>query len=282
LTATIIDGRTVAARVLESVRARVAVLHARDVRPALAFVLVGESAPARLYARRIERQAQPLGIELRPVQLPADLTREQLDQTVWDLSQDESVDGILVQMPLPERIGDADLSELIDPRKDVDGITIQNAGRLYLEMPGQFPSTALAMIELLDAYDVDPRGKDVVVVGRSKVVGHPLAELLIRRDATVTVAHRRTRDLGRHTRHADIVLVAAGQPNLITGDMLKPGVVVIDAGMNPTAEGVVGDVDFEAARQVACAVTPVPGGVGPVTNAVLLRNLVQSAEWRHA
>ncbi|GAC1321169.1 MAG: bifunctional methylenetetrahydrofolate dehydrogenase/methenyltetrahydrofolate cyclohydrolase FolD [Chloroflexota bacterium] len=280
MTARIIDGRAVATAVLDSISARAADLQAREIHPALAFVMVGQSEPARLYARRLHTLARPLGIECREVHLPLAATQKELESTVCILSRDAQVDGILVQMPLPSHLTHANLGELLDARKDVDGITIDNAGRLYLEMPGHFPSTALAMMEILDSCGVNVTGKHAVVVGRSKIVGHPVAELLLRRDATVTVTHRQTRDLASHTRRAEILMVGAGEPHLVRGDMLLPGVVVVDAGINPTANGLVGDVHFEQAKLVAAAISPVPGGVGPVTNAVLLRSVVASAEQR--
>lgn len=282
MTASVIDGKAIAASILEAVAGRSSELQARDIHPLLTFVMVGESVPARLYANRLDKLARPLGIEVRRMLLPESVLQVELERTVCELSADDSVDGILVQMPLPDHLTHARLSELIDPRKDVDGITIQNAGRLYLELPGQFPSTALAMMEVLEACNIDVPGKVAVIVGRSKVVGHPVAELLLRYDATVVVTHRQTRDLRSHTRQAEILMVAAGEPHLITGSMLRPGAVVIDAGINPTPGGIVGDVAFEEAREVVSAITPVPGGVGPVTNAVLLRGLVASAEQRHA
>jgi methylenetetrahydrofolate dehydrogenase (NADP+)/methenyltetrahydrofolate cyclohydrolase len=214
--------------------------------------------------------------------MPATITHQDLRCEIAALNADAAVDGILVQMPLPDHLNISDLSPVIDPHKDVDGITVRNAGRLYLGLPGQAPSTALAMMQILDWSGHNPTGKHAVVVGRSNVVGHPVTELLLHRDATVTVTHRQTDDLGQYTRQADILLVAAGEPHLIGEHMIKPGVVVVDAGINVTPDGVMGDVDFEACRERASAITPVPGGVGPVTNAVLLRNVVHSAEHRAA
>jgi methylenetetrahydrofolate dehydrogenase (NADP+)/methenyltetrahydrofolate cyclohydrolase len=212
--------------------------------------------------------------------LASDVSLGDLDGEVAALNADDRVDGILVQMPLPHHLTSVDLSMIIDARKDVDGLTVHNAGKLYLGMSGQIPSTALAMTHILHVSGINPTGSHAVVVGRSNVVGHPVAELLLQCDATVTVAHRNTRDLGGITREADILMVGAGEPHLITAGMVKPGVVIVDAGINPTPSGVVGDVDFEACREIASAITPVPGGVGPVTNAIVLSNLVDSAEQR--
>jgi methylenetetrahydrofolate dehydrogenase (NADP+)/methenyltetrahydrofolate cyclohydrolase len=214
--------------------------------------------------------------------MSVDISHRDLQCEIAALNQDHAVDGILVQMPLPEHLSIADLSPVIDPHKDVDGITVHNAGRLYLGLSGQAPSTALAMMQILDWSGNNPTGRHAVVVGRSNVVGHPVTELLLHRDATVTVTHRQTDDLGHYTRQADILMVAAGEPRLIEEHMIKPGVVIVDAGINVMPDGVVGDVDFEACAAKAAAITPVPGGVGPVTNAVLLRNLVHSAEHRAA
>lgn len=282
MTAKVIDGKAVAERVLRSVGARASRLKARGIHPHLSFVMIGDSPPARVYANRLEKLARPLGVDFHRVHLDESARQSELERAVCDLSHDVSIDGILVQMPLPDHLSHTNLGDLIDPRKDVDGITVRNAGRLYLEMPGQFPSTALAMMEILDSCGVSATGKDAVVVGRSKVVGHPVAEMLMWRDATVTVTHRQTKDLASHTRRAEILMVAAGEPHLITGDMLLPGAVVIDAGINATPHGLVGDVAFEQAVSVVSAITPVPGGVGPVTNAVLLRSVLSSAEERHA
>jgi methylenetetrahydrofolate dehydrogenase (NADP+) / methenyltetrahydrofolate cyclohydrolase len=280
LAAEILDGRKISAQVLESVKQRVEGLEESGIHPTLCFVTIGESEPALMYVSRLEKLAARVGIRVRRKSLPLDVSLGDLDSEVADLNEDNEVDGILVQMPLPDHLTAADVSVLIDPRKDVDGLTVHNAGKLYLEMPGQVPSTALAMTHILHVSGIDPMGAHAVVVGRSNVVGHPVAELLLQCDATVTVIHRATRDLGAVTREADILMVGAGEPHLIKADMVKPGVVIVDAGINVTESGVVGDVDFDACREVARAITPVPGGVGPVTNAMLLRNLVDSAEQR--
>jgi methylenetetrahydrofolate dehydrogenase (NADP+)/methenyltetrahydrofolate cyclohydrolase len=201
-----------------------------------------------------------------------------LEALIAELNDDEAVDGVLVQMPLPDHLQHTDLSDLLAYRKDVDGITVLNAGHLYLGAPGHYPPTAVAMMELLRESGASPAGQTAVVVGRSNVVGHPVAELLLHAHATVIVTHRHTPTLGDFTRAADILMVGAGEPHLITGDMVKPGAVVIDAGINVTDAGVVGDVDAAAVEARAAALTPVPGGVGPVTNAILLRHVTDSAE----
>lgn len=280
MAAEILDGRKISASVLDSVKQRVEGLQESGIHPALCFVTIGESEPALMYVSRLEKLATRVGISVCRRALPYDVSLGDLDSEVAGLNEDDHVDGILVQMPLPHHLTSVDLSMIIDPRKDVDGLTVHNAGKLYLGMTGQVPSTAVAMTHILHVSGIEPTGKHAVVVGRSNVVGHPVAELLLQCDATVTVAHRTTRDLAAVTREADILMVGAGEPHLITVDMVKPGVAIVDAGINPTEFGVVGDVDFEACREVASAITPVPGGVGPVTNAIVLRNLVDSAEQR--
>jgi methylenetetrahydrofolate dehydrogenase (NADP+) / methenyltetrahydrofolate cyclohydrolase len=276
----VIDGRAIAAGVMSEVASRGRALHAAGIEPHLCFVTLGESRPAQMYASRLEKLGATAGIGVARRPLPADVTLLELDRVVAALNEDSTVDGVLVQMPLPDHLTYADLAHIIDPRKDVDGITVHNGGTLYLGLPGHPPSTASAMMHILRTIGVDPVGQDAVVVGRSNVVGHPVAELLIEADATVTVTHRQTKDLASHTRSADIVMMGAGEPCLLRADMIKQGVVIIDAGINPTPMGVVGDADFDSCKDIASAITPVPGGVGPVTNAVLLRNLIDSAERR--
>jgi methylenetetrahydrofolate dehydrogenase (NADP+)/methenyltetrahydrofolate cyclohydrolase len=280
VTARILYGRPIAAGIMEDVRGRADALCAGGVCPHLAFVMLGHSAEAEMYAARLERLATTARIRVTRVLLPADVSLDALDRAVTDLNDDVGVDGILVQMPLPRHLTYEDLAAIISPRKDVDGITVENAGRLYLGLRSGVASTAVAMIDIMDYAGFDPFGKHAVVIGRSQVVGHPVVELLLHRDATVTVVHRQTPDIAVLTRMADIVFVGAGEPGLVTADMLRPGAVVVDAGINVTADGIVGDVDFSGCLEVAEAITPVPGGVGPVTNAVLLRHVIDSAEQR--
>ncbi|HZS94046.1 MAG TPA: bifunctional 5,10-methylenetetrahydrofolate dehydrogenase/5,10-methenyltetrahydrofolate cyclohydrolase [Chloroflexota bacterium] len=282
MTAQILDGNEIARRVRTDVQVRSEELRQRGVVPSLAFVRIGESAPAEVYVRRLERLAKHAGIEMMTLVLPEEIAAEEFGPELAALDSDPRIDGIIVQMPLPVRLRGVPIGELIDVRKDVDGATIHNAGRLYLGLPGQRPSTALAIVEVLDASGTEISGSDAVIVGRSPVAGHPAAELLLARNATITVTHRSTQALAGHIRRADIVIAAAGAPRLIRGDMIKPGATVVDAGINVTPDGIVGDVDFDSAVQTAGAITPVPGGVGPVTNAVLLRNVVESAERRSA
>jgi len=242
--------------------------------------MIGTPPPAEVYIHRLEKLGARIGADVSRTQLPPEVTLGDLERTVSNLNSRDEVDGILVEMPLPDHLVPADLSGSIDPRKDVDGITVQNVGRLYLGIPGQSPPTALAMMEILATAGVIPTGRHAVVVGRSSVVGHPVTEFLLQQDATVTVVHRQTPDLAAFTRQAEILMVGAGEPGLIHRDMITEGVVIIDAGINVVEHGVRGDVAFDECKDIASAITPVPGGVGPVTNAMLLRNLVDSAERR--
>jgi methylenetetrahydrofolate dehydrogenase (NADP+)/methenyltetrahydrofolate cyclohydrolase len=280
-TARILRGKEVADSIAASLRERVAALRERSVSPHVVFVTVGESAEGEMYVQRLRRLGERLGISVTPQSLDRAVSIPDIESRISELSADLSVDGIVVQMPLPSHLKAADLSAVLDPDKDVDGVTVQNGGRLYMGLPGHRPSTALAMVEILDSAGVDPTGMAAVVVGRSSVVGHPVAEMMLHRHATVTITHSRTRDLGAVTRGADLLLVATGRANLIRGDMIRPGAVIVDAGINVTPEGgIVGDVAYEECLPLASAITPVPGGVGPVTNAVLLGNVVDSAERR--
>lgn len=280
MTARVLSGKEIASRILEGVTTRSTRLHEDGVVPHMVFVTLGVSPEAQLYAHRLEALAQRTGIDVSRRVLPTDISLAELDDAVSMLNEECEVDGIIVQMPLPRHLTSEDLSTIIEPRKDVDGITIHNTGALYLGIPAPAASTGVAMMEILAYAGIEPSGLHAVVIGRSHVVGHPVAELLLHADATVTVTHRQTRDLRKLTQLADLLLVGAGDPHLVTADMVREGVVIIDAGINMTPSGIVGDVDFEGCLQIAGAITPVPGGVGPVTNAVLLRNVVDSAERR--
>ena len=246
--------------------------------PALAILIVGRNAPSMVYLQQILRSCDLVGIERRTVELDGEVTERAVIEAIAELNADPNVAGIIVQMPLPPTIRLRAVVDAIDPAKDVDGIHPLNAGLLRLGYDGFLPATAHAAVEILRRSGIEIEGRDAVVVGRSAVVGMPAAFLLLREDATVTVCHSRTVDLAAHVRSADIVVVAAGHPGLVTGDMLKPGAVVVDVGINVVDGKLVGDVDFESARRVASAITPVPGGVGPLTNAMLLSHLVRAAE----
>ncbi|MEG3177806.1 bifunctional methylenetetrahydrofolate dehydrogenase/methenyltetrahydrofolate cyclohydrolase FolD [Sphingomonas sp. RB3P16] len=281
MTAAIIDGKAFALSLRGRVAERVAAFVAKAGRaPGLAVVLVGDDPASAVYVRnkgRATREAGMAGVEHR---LPADVPQQALLDLVDALNGDPAIDGILVQLPLPSHIDEQAVTTRIDPDKDVDGFHPVNAGRLAVGLSGFVPCTPMGCLMLLKDQLGDLSGLDAVVIGRSNIVGKPMAQLLIAESCTVTVAHSRTRDLSSVVKRADIVVAAVGRPHLVKGDWLKPGATVIDVGINRTPEGLVGDVDYAGALSVAGAVTPVPGGVGPMTIAVLLRNTLISAERR--
>jgi methylenetetrahydrofolate dehydrogenase (NADP+)/methenyltetrahydrofolate cyclohydrolase len=246
--------------------------------PGLAVVIVGRDAPSTVYLAQIIRGCEKVGIAARFVELEGEATETAVVDTIRTLNADPRVDGVIVQMPLPPTIRLRSVIDAIDPAKDIDGIHPLNAGLLRLGYDGFLPATAHAAVEILRRSGIEIAGLDAVVVGRSAVVGMPAAFLLVKEDATVTVCHTRTRDLAAKVGQADIVVVAAGHPGLVTGEMLKPGAVVVDVGINIVDDRIVGDVAFESAARVASAITPVPGGVGPLTNALLLTHLIRAAE----
>jgi methylenetetrahydrofolate dehydrogenase (NADP+)/methenyltetrahydrofolate cyclohydrolase len=245
--------------------------------PGLAVVIVGRDAPSTVYLERILRGCAKVGIEAAFVGLEGEATESAVVSTIRTLNADPSVDGVIVQMPLPPTIRLRSVIDVIDPAKDIDGIHPLNAGLLRLGYDGFLPATAHAAVEILRRSGIEIAGRDAVVIGRSAVVGMPAAFLLVKEDATVTVCHSRTRDLAGQVARADIVVVAAGHPGLVTGAMLKPGAVVVDVGINVVDGRIVGDVDFASAVTVASAITPVPGGVGPLTIAMLLKHTVLAA-----
>ena len=246
--------------------------------PGLAVVIVGRDAPSTVYLEQILRGCAKVGIHAEFVELEGEATEAAVVATLHQLTADPTVDGVIVQMPLPPTIRLRAVIDAIDPAKDIDGIHPLNAGLLRLGYDGFLPATAHAAVEILRRSGVEIAGRDAIVIGRSPVVGMPAAFLLVKEDATVTVSHSRTRDLAEHVRRSDIVVVAAGRPGLVTGAMLKPGAVVVDVGINLVDGRIVGDVDFASAVEVASAITPVPGGIGPLTNALLLTHLIRAAE----
>jgi methylenetetrahydrofolate dehydrogenase (NADP+)/methenyltetrahydrofolate cyclohydrolase len=278
-TARRLEGGPIAAEIRAAVAEDVASFTAAMGRPpALAVVIVGRDAPSTVYLEQILRGCAKVGIDARFVELEGEATEAAVVTTIRELNADSRVDGVIVQMPLPRTIRLRSVIDAIDPAKDIDGIHPLNAGLLRLGYDGFLPATAHASVEILRRSGIEIAGQDAVVVGRSAVVGMPAAFLLVKEDATVTVCHTRTRDLAAKVRQADIVVVAAGHPGLVTGDMLKPGAVVVDVGINIVDGRIVGDVEFESAARVASAITPVPGGVGPLTNALLLTHLIRAAE----
>ena len=282
MSATVIDGKAVAASVRERVRGEVEELTAELGRPpGLATVLVGDDPASAIYVRRKREACEEVGIRSVHNEPDGSISQDELLDLVRELNESDEVDGILVQLPLPDQIDDAAIVNALDPDKDVDGLTPISAGRLARGEPGLVPCTPQGIMELLASAGVDPAGREAVIVGRSNLVGRPVFSLLLGANATVTICHSRTRDLGEVCRRAEILVAAAGRPKLITGDMIRPGATVIDVGTNRTEDGLVGDVDFDAAVEVAAAITPVPGGVGPMTIAMLLANTVEAARLRH-
>jgi len=281
LSAKIIDGKQVSAEVRERVAEEVKELIAGGGRqPVLATVLVGDDPASHIYVANKLKACEAVGIGSVHHELPAETTQEDLLTLVRALGDDDGVDGILVQMPPPDHIDPDAVIEAIDPAKDVDGLTATSAGLLAGGRPGLVSCTPAGIIELLDHVGADLEGAEAVVVGRSNLVGRPMISLLLGRNATVTCAHSRTRDLAEVTRRADVLVVAVGVPELIRGDSVKPGAVVIDVGMNRTEDGLKGDVAYDEVVDVAGAITPVPGGVGPMTIAMLMVNTLSAAKAR--
>ncbi|NLD68814.1 MAG: bifunctional methylenetetrahydrofolate dehydrogenase/methenyltetrahydrofolate cyclohydrolase FolD [Limnobacter sp.] len=282
MTARILDGLALSRAIRAELAERAAELTARGTRPGLAVILVGDSPASAVYVRNKIRACTEADIHSIYEHMPADTTEAALLARIRELNADPSVHGILVQLPLPPQIDEARVIETISPAKDVDGFHLHNAGALLAGTPLFKPCTPLGVMKLLEHAGTPIEGADAVIVGRSNIVGKPLALMLTAANATVTICHSRTRDLAAHTRRADILVAAVGSARMITGDMIKPGATVIDVGINRIAEGpdagkLCGDVDFDSASQVAGAITPVPGGVGPMTIAMLLANTVDSA-----
>jgi methylenetetrahydrofolate dehydrogenase (NADP+)/methenyltetrahydrofolate cyclohydrolase len=275
VTATLMDGAALAARV----RAEVA----REVQElgelSLATVLVGDDPASDVYIRLKHKAAEAIGIRAVDKRLPADTSEEEVLELVTGLNEDDAIDGILVQTPLPAQIDEITVTDAVTAAKDVDGFNPLNTGRLYRGRPTLVPATAAGVMRLLDEYEIPMTGRHAVVVGRSDRVGKPLALLLLLRNATVTVCHSRTAELAQHTRAADVLVVAVGREGLVSADMVKEGATVVDVGMNRGESGPVGDVDPDVA-ELAAYLTPVPGGVGPMTIAMVLRNTVQAARYR--
>jgi methylenetetrahydrofolate dehydrogenase (NADP+)/methenyltetrahydrofolate cyclohydrolase len=275
--ATIMDGKALAEEIRAEVREEVAALGGLG----LATVLVGDDPASDIYIRRKHEAAREVGIRSTDIRLPAETAQGELLERVAALNADDSVDGILVQLPLPGHLDEAQVVGAVEPVKDVDGFHPLNAGRLYLGRPTLVPATPVGIMALLARYEIPLEGAGAVVVGRSDIVGKPVAHLLLQQHATVTICHSRTRDLARETREADVLVVAVGRVRVVTADMVQPGATVIDVGMNRTDAGLVGDVDG-AAMEVAGHMTPVPGGVGPMTIAMLLRNTLTAAQRRRS
>jgi methylenetetrahydrofolate dehydrogenase (NADP+)/methenyltetrahydrofolate cyclohydrolase len=279
MTARIIDGKAIAAEYRAEYAIRVERLKSRGIVPGLAVVIVGEDPASQVYVRNKALASGAIGMHSEVHALAADVAQSRLISFVRELNASAAIHGILVQLPLPKHIDSRAVIEAIAPDKDVDGFHYFNVGSLVAGEPGFYPCTPWGIMKMLEHEDIAVEGLHAVVVGRSSIVGKPMALLLLNAGATITVCHTKTRDLGAMTRQADILVAAVGKARLITGDMLKAGAVVIDAGINRLPDGTLaGDVDFAAASQVASRITPVPGGVGPMTIAMLLGNTVKSAE----
>ncbi|MBI5660412.1 MAG: bifunctional methylenetetrahydrofolate dehydrogenase/methenyltetrahydrofolate cyclohydrolase FolD [Nitrosomonadales bacterium] len=279
MTAKIIDGKTIAQEVRAEWKVRADALKARGITPGLAVIIVGEDAASRIYVGNKVKACAELGIHSEHIALPADTPETALLAKIAELNANTAIHGILVQLPVPKHIDSNKVLEAISPRKDVDGFHPQNVGALVAGNAALPPCTPYGAMNLLEKMGIEIEGKHAVVVGRSNIVGKPMALMLLHKNATVTICTSRTSDLAHHTRDADILVVATGKPQMITGDMIKPGAAVIDVGINRLPGGkLVGDVDFDSAKEVAGYITPVPGGVGPMTITMLMANTVQAAE----
>ena len=280
--ATILNGKQVAAEIRAELKVRAEALRKDGVVPCLAVLLAGDDPASKIYVRNKKRACEEIGIESRELLFPESVTEEELIAQIRALNEDAAVDAMLVQLPLPKHINEARVLAEIAPEKDADGFHVVNAGRLFTGQTSVLPCTPAGCMELLRRANVEFSGKHAVVVGRSNIVGKPMAMLLLNEHCTVTICHSRTKDLARFTRDADILVAAVGRPGIITGEMIKPGAAVIDVGINRLENGkLMGDVDFASAEPVAGAITPVPGGVGPMTIAMLMQNAILAAEKRH-
>lgn len=275
-----IDGREVAKKWKENAAQRAQALTEKGVTPHLAVIVAGDNPASQVYVRNKENACLRAGIRSTILRLPESCTQEELESAVTALNADQGVHGILVQLPLPKGLDEARVLAMIDPEKDVDGFHAMNTGKLMNGQPGFVPCTPLGVMKLLEAYNIPTRGRHAVVIGRSNIVGKPMAMLLLAADATVTICHSKTENLADITRQANILVAAVGRANFVTGDMIKPGATVIDVGINRVDGALVGDVNAEEAAQKAAYLTPVPGGVGQMTIAMLLSNTLDAAE-RH-
>jgi methylenetetrahydrofolate dehydrogenase (NADP+)/methenyltetrahydrofolate cyclohydrolase len=279
MTGQLIDGNALAKKIRSEVSGRTEALKARGIQPALSIILVGSDPASQVYTRHKVNDSTETGLKATLETYPADLPEAKLLDRIRALNADPAVHGILVQLPLPRHMDASKVIEAISPAKDVDGFHVASAGALVTGQPGFWPCTPYGCMKMLESIGLDLRGKHAVVIGRSNIVGKPMALMLLQKNATVTVCHSATRDLKAHTLLADVVVAAVGKRNVLTADMVKPGAVVIDVGMNRNDEGkLCGDVDFAGVREVAGWITPVPGGVGPMTRAMLLVNTLEAAE----
>ena len=279
MTAQRIDGNALSQKLRAEVSSRTAALKAKGITPGLAVILVGENPASQVYVRNKVKACQDSGLHSLLEKYPEDLTEKALLERIESLNQDPSIHGILVQLPLPKHIDAQKVIEAISPNKDVDGFHIASAGALMTGMPGFWPCTPYGCMKMLESIAYDLKGKHAVVIGRSNIVGKPMAMMLLQKNATVTICHSATPNLKAMTLQADVIVAAVGKRNVLTADMVKPGAVVLDVGMNRNDEGkLCGDVDFEGVEKVASYITPVPGGVGPMTITMLLVNTLEAAE----
>lgn len=277
----LMDGRKVSKEILLKLKDKVSRMHFDHIHPKLAVILVGKDPASLAYIKQKQKACAATGIEWEQFDYEPSITTEKLIEKIHELNEDDKIHGILVQLPLPEQVFAPDVIRAIDPKKDVDGFTAYNLGKMFIstDFEDLAPCTPLGVIRMLEHYEVPIKGKEVVIVGHSNIVGKPLAAMLINRDATVTVCHIHTKDLASHTKRADILCVAVGKAGLITADMVKDGAVVVDIGINKLDDGrLVGDVDFENVSEKASFITPVPGGTGPMTVACLMENTVTAAK----
>jgi len=276
--AILIDGKAVSSKVKEEVAAQVQQLNQQGVSVGLDVVLVGENPASKVYVRNKHKDCQKVGIRSAVHDLPQETTEEELIHFIQKLNNDPNVNGILIQLPLPGHLSEEAVIAAIDPGKDVDAFSVGNVGKIMLGKYDFLPCTPAGVMELLAHYNIDVKGKHCVVIGRSNIVGKPMAMLLMHAHATVTICHSRTVDLASITRQADLIVAAVGREGIVTGEMVKEGAILIDVGMNRNAEGkLCGDIDFDSAEKKASYITPVPGGVGPMTRAVLLKNTIKAA-----
>ncbi|OGQ05472.1 MAG: bifunctional 5,10-methylene-tetrahydrofolate dehydrogenase/5,10-methylene-tetrahydrofolate cyclohydrolase [Deltaproteobacteria bacterium RIFCSPLOWO2_01_44_7] len=277
--ATIIDGKKLAAAFRQKTAQEVQQLKAKGIQPGLAFILVGDNPASQIYVNNKKKACDEVGITNFLEKLPGDISQTGLLKKIEALNEDPRVHGILVQLPLPKHLDTNAILNRIHPKKDVDGLHPNNLGKLYLNLPGLKPCTPQAVIAMVESTGTDIKGKDACVVGRSSIVGRPAASLLVQKDATVTLCHSQTKNLAEKIGAADIVVAAIGKPEFVKGDWIKKGAVVIDVGINRLPNGkIVGDVDFESAQKKADFITPVPGGVGPMTIAMLLKNTLEACK----
>lgn len=279
MVATILDGRMLSKKIRTDVSKKVSLLKQEGITPKLVVILVGEDPASQVYVRNKRRTAHALGIEAVDIRLPENVEEDELIRLIDELNSDRTVHGILVQLPLPKHINENKVTHRIIPAKDVDGFHPLNIGKLFMNIPGPLPCTPRGIMEFFKEYDIPVSGKRVVIVGRSNIVGRPMAALLVNSDATVTIAHSKTKNLAEVTKQADILIVAIGKGEFIDENYVKKGAVVIDVGMNRNNDGkLVGDVNMESVSKVASYITPVPGGVGPMTIAMLMKQTVELAE----